>query len=241
MPGQKKITSDPRVRDRLRLWSHGEEEPATSFMQARRNVMPHIKTFTRCGRGNSKMAQQVAWVLLTSSNISRSAWGALQKKGTQLFCCHWELGVLFTPRSLQAMRHRYSCSNITRRRLPVDLGLREKHKEAEEAEEEEEEEASTQESDPSPLVELRTTEVPDGDTASEASEEGRWCTVPLPFQVPPKPYLPHSVPWHSDGVFTGDPDRYGRTSLSDVSVHETVVSQLREIQRSFLSTQRDCP
>lgn len=53
--------------------------------------MPHIKTFVRY-RG-----QDVAWFLLTSSNLSKAAWGSLQRNDTQLMVRSYELGVLFLP------------------------------------------------------------------------------------------------------------------------------------------------
>jgi hypothetical protein len=57
----------------------------------RSRVMPHIKTFVRY-RG-----QDVAWFLLTSSNLSKAAWGSLQRNDTQLMVRSYEVGVLFLP------------------------------------------------------------------------------------------------------------------------------------------------
>lgn len=37
--------------------------------------MPHIKTFLRYA------GQRLAWTLLTSHNLSKAAWGRVQKKG----------------------------------------------------------------------------------------------------------------------------------------------------------------
>ncbi|XP_071720314.1 tyrosyl-DNA phosphodiesterase 1 isoform X2 [Rutidosis leptorrhynchoides] len=56
-------------------------------------AMPHIKTFTRYN------GQNLAWFLLTSANLSKAAWGALQKNNTQLMIRSYELGVLFLPSS----------------------------------------------------------------------------------------------------------------------------------------------
>ena len=53
--------------------------------------MPHIKTFLR-HRGSD-----VAWFLLTSANLSKAAWGSLQRNDTQLMVRSYELGVLFLP------------------------------------------------------------------------------------------------------------------------------------------------
>nr|XP_039264827.1 tyrosyl-DNA phosphodiesterase 1-like [Styela clava] len=54
---------------------------------------PHIKTYTRV----SKDYKQAAWFLVTSANLSKAAWGALEKKDTQLAIRSYELGVLFIP------------------------------------------------------------------------------------------------------------------------------------------------
>jgi tyrosyl-DNA phosphodiesterase-1 len=45
--------------------------------------------------------QQLAWLLVCSHNMSKAAWGTLQKGGAQLFVRSYELGVLLLP-SLEA-------------------------------------------------------------------------------------------------------------------------------------------
>ncbi|KAL2655300.1 hypothetical protein AAZV13_04G059400 [Glycine max] len=47
-------------------------------------AMPHIKTFARYKN------QSLAWFLLTSANLSKAAWGALQKNNTQLMIRSYE-------------------------------------------------------------------------------------------------------------------------------------------------------
>ncbi|XP_075545443.1 tyrosyl-DNA phosphodiesterase glaikit [Dermacentor variabilis] len=54
---------------------------------------PHIKTYTRL----SPSSKQVAWLLVTSANLSKAAWGALEKNGSQLMIRSYELGVLLFP------------------------------------------------------------------------------------------------------------------------------------------------
>ncbi|KAG0545190.1 hypothetical protein BDA96_02G340400 [Sorghum bicolor] len=70
-------------------------------------AMPHIKTFTRYS------GQNIAWFLLTSSNLSKAAWGALQKNNTQLMIRSYELGVLFLPQTLQSIPQ-FSCTEKSR-------------------------------------------------------------------------------------------------------------------------------
>ncbi|CAG8586035.1 18929_t:CDS:10 [Acaulospora morrowiae] len=113
------------VRDSLEGWSAGESLPFThanytkqknymikylckwkAFDNGRERAMPHIKTYTRL-RANSpselshESNAEVAWFLLTSSNLSKAAWGSLQKKGIQLMIRNYELGVLFYPELFQ--------------------------------------------------------------------------------------------------------------------------------------------
>lgn len=57
----------------------------------RTQCMPHHKSYARLDP-NSKM---VDWYLLTSANMSKAAWGDLQKGNSELKILSYELGVLF--------------------------------------------------------------------------------------------------------------------------------------------------
>ena len=52
---------------------------------------------------NSESNAEIIWLLLTSSNLSKAAWGALQKKGKQLMIRSYELGVLTFPELFQVI------------------------------------------------------------------------------------------------------------------------------------------
>ncbi|KJH42428.1 Kae1-associated kinase Bud32 [Dictyocaulus viviparus] len=56
----------------------------------RTKAMPHVKTYTEIIDGIPQ------WVLITSANLSKAAWGDLQKNRTQLLVRSYELGVLIT-------------------------------------------------------------------------------------------------------------------------------------------------
>lgn len=75
----------------------------------RQYVMPHIKTYARY------QGTDLAWVLLASHNLSKAAWGTLQKKETQLMVRSYEMGVLFVPSAEQAFRNSryygFSCTD----------------------------------------------------------------------------------------------------------------------------------
>ncbi|NWU93313.1 TYDP1 phosphodiesterase, partial [Upupa epops] len=62
-------------------------------VSGRSRAIPHIKTYMR----PSPDFQKIAWFLVTSANLSKAAWGALEKNGTQLMIRSYELGVLFLP------------------------------------------------------------------------------------------------------------------------------------------------
>lgn len=78
-------------------------------------AMPHIKTFARYN------GQNLAWFLLTSANLSKAAWGALQKNNSQLMIRSYELGVLFLPSVLKNTCG-FSCTEDKTR--PVDHPVR---------------------------------------------------------------------------------------------------------------------
>ena len=47
--------------------------------------------------GENGNPDEIVWFLLTSSNLSKAAWGCLEKKGQQLMIRSYELGVLVFP------------------------------------------------------------------------------------------------------------------------------------------------
>ncbi|CAI2166709.1 13450_t:CDS:10 [Funneliformis geosporum] len=110
------------VRDSLEGWTAGQALPFSHenylkqkyYMQkylykwkaieaGRDRAMPHIKTYSRMKimpnltTNNSDSNADIAWFLLTSSNLSKAAWGTLQKKNKQLMIRSYELGVLIFP------------------------------------------------------------------------------------------------------------------------------------------------
>ncbi|XP_039796383.1 tyrosyl-DNA phosphodiesterase 1-like isoform X2 [Panicum virgatum] len=137
-------------------------------------AMPHIKTFTRYN------GQNIAWFLLTSSNLSKAAWGALQKNNTQLMIRSYELGVLFLPQTLKSIPQ-FSCTEKNRSSLDgLALGKTIKTK----------------------LVTLCWK----GDEESEPFT--KTVRLPVPYQLPPQPYGPEDVPWSWDRRYTKK-DVYG--------------------------------
>ncbi|NXU75277.1 TYDP1 phosphodiesterase, partial [Oreotrochilus melanogaster] len=75
------------------LWLHSYFHKWSAEISGRSHAIPHIKTYMR----PSPDFQKIAWFLVTSANLSKAAWGALEKNGTQLMIRSYELGVLFLP------------------------------------------------------------------------------------------------------------------------------------------------
>ncbi|XP_043930634.1 tyrosyl-DNA phosphodiesterase 1 isoform X2 [Protopterus annectens] len=75
------------------LWLHSFFHKWSADASGRTRAMPHIKTYMRA----SPDFQEIAWFLVTSANLSKAAWGALEKNNTQLMIRSYELGVLFVP------------------------------------------------------------------------------------------------------------------------------------------------
>uniref|UniRef100_A0A8D2CZC3 Tyrosyl-DNA phosphodiesterase 1 n=1 Tax=Sciurus vulgaris TaxID=55149 RepID=A0A8D2CZC3_SCIVU len=74
-------------------WLHSYFHTWSAETSGRSNAMPHIKTYMRPSPDFSR----IAWFLVTSANLSKAAWGALEKNGAQLMIRSYELGVLFLP------------------------------------------------------------------------------------------------------------------------------------------------
>ncbi|KAL6840568.1 hypothetical protein ACP4OV_029432 [Aristida adscensionis] len=137
-------------------------------------AMPHIKTFTRYN------GQNIAWFLLTSSNLSKAAWGALQKNNTQLMIRSYELGVLFLPQTLQSIP-KFSCTEkngASLESLPLGKTIKTK------------------------LATLCWKSDEEKETSTEI------VRLPVPYQLPPQFYGAEDVPWSWDRRYTKK-DVYG--------------------------------
>ncbi|CAL9121280.1 unnamed protein product [Musa textilis] len=137
-------------------------------------AMPHIKTYTRYN------GQNLAWFLLTSANLSKAAWGALQKNNSQLMVRSYELGVLFLPAHVKDLGCWFSCAG--------DDGP------------EQEKPASSSEpcsaTSGGPGTRLTTLFCWKGNHMNDDTSEV--IQLPVPYQLPPQPYTPEDVPWSWD-------------------------------------------
>ncbi|KAK8501921.1 hypothetical protein V6N13_023299 [Hibiscus sabdariffa] len=140
-------------------------------------AMPHIKTFTRY------KGQQLAWFLLTSANLSKAAWGALQKNNSQLMIRSYELGVLFLPCDIKEDGGKFSCTANG----GSSKGI-------------------VQSNSTSNSVATKTKLVT---LAWQGSKTSEVIPLPVPYELPPKPYSSEDVPWSWDRRYTKK-DVYGQ-------------------------------
>ncbi|XP_075470681.1 tyrosyl-DNA phosphodiesterase 1 isoform X2 [Ascaphus truei] len=106
-------------------WLHSYFHKWTAETSGRTNAMPHIKTYMRL----SPDFQELAWFVVTSANLSKAAWGSLEKNGTQLFIRSYELGVLFLPSAFDLGSNKFNvkvnvyagCEDIGSFPVPYDL------------------------------------------------------------------------------------------------------------------------
>ncbi|CAH8361147.1 unnamed protein product [Eruca vesicaria subsp. sativa] len=143
---------------------------------ARSRAMPHIKTFTRYSD------QKLAWFLLTSSNLSKAAWGALQKNNSQLMIRSYELGVLFLPSPVKTQGCNFSCTDNNPSTMK---GKQETKGEVEKR---------------SKLVTM---------TWQGDRDSPEIISLPVPYQLPPRPYSSEDVPWSWDRGYSKK-DVYGQ-------------------------------
>eukprot|EP00262_Sarcandra_glabra_P007278 TRINITY_DN19981_c0_g1_i1.p1 TRINITY_DN19981_c0_g1~~TRINITY_DN19981_c0_g1_i1.p1 ORF type:complete len:235 (+),score=35.10 TRINITY_DN19981_c0_g1_i1:32-706(+) len=134
----------------------------------RSRAMPHIKTYTRFN------GQNLAWFLLTSANLSKAAWGALQKNNSQLMIRSYELGVLFLPSTIEEHGSGFSCTEN-------DLSIQGKCKSSQNTE-----------GHRTKLVTLCW----QGNRRADSSSEV--ISLPVPYELPPEPYTSEDVPWSWD-------------------------------------------
>ncbi|XP_071452612.1 probable tyrosyl-DNA phosphodiesterase [Hetaerina americana] len=87
--------------------THVKQEWLTDYLhhwrseeRYRSRAVPHIKSYLRWspGQGGGIKGAQLAWFILTSANLSKAAWGSLNKAGSSLYIMSYEAGVLFLPR-----------------------------------------------------------------------------------------------------------------------------------------------
>ncbi|KAF0688610.1 Aste57867_19783 [Aphanomyces stellatus] len=82
----------------------------------RQNAMPHIKSYAPV----DPTTQSLDYVLLTSANLSKAAWGALQKSNTQFMIRSYELGVLLLPDATTSLSFVDASDTLTTvRRCPL--------------------------------------------------------------------------------------------------------------------------
>ncbi|KAK0578297.1 hypothetical protein LWI29_008219 [Acer saccharum] len=129
--------------------------------------------------------QKLAWFLLTSSNLSKAAWGALQKNNSQLMIRSYELGVLFLP-SMKRHGCGFSCTN-NGDPSKDQRGL-----------------IKNPEVQKTNLVTLTWQ-----GSHRNTDESSEVISLPVPYELPPQRYSSEDVPWSWDRRYTKK-DVYGQ-------------------------------
>jgi len=161
---------------------------------ARQRAMPHIKTYLRW----DVETREVGWLFLGSHNLSKAAWGALQKKGSQFMIRSYELGVLITPSTEERYRSSWDTDDGIAFSCTTSGGgdSKEKRKPSRRV-------TLVPWTRPESEVnnnETNKKEGRDGEEKEEEEEEGVVCVpLPIPFKLPPDRYDPdQDVPWAVD-------------------------------------------
>ncbi|KAK9862018.1 hypothetical protein WJX84_001427 [Apatococcus fuscideae] len=184
IPGTAKNVNKPFLQP---CWRRFGGQPA-----GRQRASPHLKTYTR-----HTSEGEMAWTMMGSHNLSKAAWGTLQKKGTQLSILSYELGMLFTPTVLAAAAaHRHFTFKATQ--LPRCNPLHDVQHSLQASAELEQAGASA------PAL---VTFWPLGTHEAGASATTR-VVVPLPYCLPPDRYNSEDVPW-TVNVFHPGIDSHG--------------------------------
>ncbi|XP_014678998.1 PREDICTED: tyrosyl-DNA phosphodiesterase 1-like [Priapulus caudatus] len=75
-------------------WMHNLFHRWRADGRGRTRASPHVKTYARAAAAD---CGALSWFVVTSANLSKAAWGALEKNNAQLAIRSYELGVLFVP------------------------------------------------------------------------------------------------------------------------------------------------
>jgi tyrosyl-DNA phosphodiesterase-1 len=153
-------------------------------VSGRARATPHMKCYFRYRPSDRRLA----WLLLTSGNLSQAAFGVFQSQGKQLYIKSYEMGVLYLPRQHRwSERRGFSCTP----NHPL-LGIN---------------------TPSSNLADRSTGEcefyLSQCASSSHDPAAGRKVYFPVPFAVPAAPYdLTHDRPWVWD-VSYAQPDCLG--------------------------------
>jgi tyrosyl-DNA phosphodiesterase-1 len=112
---------------------HSLNAPKSTSDAGRKRAAPHIKTYIRFSDSNKA---QIDWMLVTSANLSKQAWGEASNAAGEVRICSYEVGVLVWPglfgekatmvptfRSDAPKAEQNSGEVIVAARMPYDLPL----------------------------------------------------------------------------------------------------------------------
>lgn len=79
-----------------RKWGAADANDNSRAAVRARNAMPHVKSYCRYVQRHGRFPA-ILWQFVGSQNLSKAAWGEMQKNGTQLCIRSYELGVALFP------------------------------------------------------------------------------------------------------------------------------------------------
>ncbi|XP_067942133.1 tyrosyl-DNA phosphodiesterase 1-like [Watersipora subatra] len=107
---QLQYNGQPYIRSLMHKWK--------SECRGRTRAAPHIKSYLRLSPNNA-----IPWFLMTSSNLSKAAWGMAEKEDSQLMIRSYELGVLFLPKMFDTDSFVYDPTFADPKAFPVPFDL----------------------------------------------------------------------------------------------------------------------
>ena len=118
-----------------RRWGPSQDDDSWDIRTKQRaSAMPHLKTLCRYAHEEGQAGQAaLLWLYVGSHNMSKSAWGELQKGGSQICVRSYEMGVVYFPSRSAALEPdpvkagfflRLTCTNRSQGAVYVSAGHR---------------------------------------------------------------------------------------------------------------------
>ncbi|KAB8290029.1 hypothetical protein EYC80_010355 [Monilinia laxa] len=165
--------------------SNTNSQPQQSNQNAhRKRAAPHIKTYMRF---SSSSLKSIDWMLVTSANLSKQAWGENTNAAGEVRICSYEIGVLVWPSLWGEEASMVPCfgtdTPLAALDLQTDCEVKETNDNGKRVKENE---------------------------GSTTQDEGVLIGVRMPYDLPIIPYAKNDTPWCATASYT-EPDWMGQT------------------------------
>ncbi|KAA8573304.1 hypothetical protein EYC84_003792 [Monilinia fructicola] len=153
----------------------------------RKRAAPHIKTYIRF---SSSSFESIDWILVTSANLSKQAWGENTNAAGEVRICSYEIGVLAWPSLWGEEASMVPCFGTDTPRAALESKTVCEGKETNDSGKRGDEETRNE-----------------GNTRQD---EGTLVGVRMPYDLPIIPYAKNDTPWCATASYT-EPDWMGQT------------------------------